>query len=158
MKKTKKSKNTTWKVKLLACCRRESADSPPTYTHVSKNPLATNGRWWNHREALPGLEVGGAPADSRRQQAAVAGEGGRQAVPLPTPVGSKRVQQPTKSCKKTITISVRLKPEEHEVLQRLCRLKNITQTACLADLATHSRQEKNSWLMPSESMEKVGHH
>jgi hypothetical protein len=32
--------------------------------------------------------------------------------------------------------------EEHEVLQRLCRLKNITQTACLADLATQQAREE----------------
>ena len=48
----------------------------------------------------------------------------------------------TKKHDKTVTISVRLKPEEHEMLQRLCRLKNTTQTACLADLATRQAREE----------------
>ena len=46
--------------------------------------------------------------------------------------------------KRTITISVRLKSEEHEVLRRLCQLKNTTQTAYLASLAT--RQAKRELL------------
>jgi len=47
-----------------------------------------------------------------------------------------------KTRNKTITISVRLRSEEHEVLRRLCRLKNTTQTACLADLATRQAREE----------------
>jgi hypothetical protein len=47
-----------------------------------------------------------------------------------------------KKGKKTITISVRLTPEEHEILQRLCRLKKTTQTACLANLATQQAREE----------------
>jgi hypothetical protein len=43
---------------------------------------------------------------------------------------------------KTVTISVRLKSEEHEMLQRLCRLKNTTQTACLAHLATRQARDE----------------
>jgi hypothetical protein len=47
-----------------------------------------------------------------------------------------------KKSNKPITISVRLKPEEHEILQRLCRLKKTTQTACLANLATRQAKEE----------------
>ena len=47
-----------------------------------------------------------------------------------------------KKSNKTVTISVRLTSEEHEMLQRLCRLKNTTQTACLAHLATRQAREE----------------
>lgn len=48
----------------------------------------------------------------------------------------------TERAKRAITITVRLTREQHEILQRLCRLKNMSQTAYLATLATEqARQE-----------------
>lgn len=44
--------------------------------------------------------------------------------------------------RKTVTISIRLTPEQHAIVQQLCRLKHMSQTAYLATLATeHARQE-----------------
>jgi hypothetical protein len=60
--------DTTWKVLSLAGCRRPSAGPPPASTDTFKKPLATNGRGWKHREALPGPSVGGGPTDVHRWQ------------------------------------------------------------------------------------------
>ncbi len=43
---------------------------------------------------------------------------------------------------KMVTISIRLTPEQHTIVQQLCRLKHMSQTAYLATLATeHAQQE-----------------
>lgn len=43
---------------------------------------------------------------------------------------------------KKITISVRLTGEQHEILQRLSRLKNTTKTAYLANIATRQARRE----------------
>ena len=44
--------------------------------------------------------------------------------------------------RKAISISVRLTSEQHEVLQRLCHLKNTNQTAYLTNLATEQARRE----------------
>ena len=43
---------------------------------------------------------------------------------------------------KTVTLSIRLKPEEHALLRRLSGLKNRTQTACLTKIAKKNAREE----------------
>ena len=43
---------------------------------------------------------------------------------------------------KTVTLSIRLKPEEHALLRKLSRLKNRTQTACLTEIAKKNAREE----------------
>jgi len=43
---------------------------------------------------------------------------------------------------KTVTLSIRLKPEEHALLRRLSRLKNRTQTSCLTEIAKKNAREE----------------
>lgn len=47
----------------------------------------------------------------------------------------------TKS-EETVTVSIRLKPEDHALLQRLSRLRNRTQTACLTEIARKVAREE----------------